>query len=71
MATGFSPRKQRLSLYLMSGFDKYQDLMSKLGKPEIGKSCLYINKLDDVGIEVLHQLMSNSFKHIVKTQSGC
>ncbi len=44
--TGFSPRKQNLTLYIMSGFEKYDELMGKLGKYKTGKSCLYINKLD-------------------------
>ena len=45
MLTGFSPRKQQFSLYIMSGFDKYKDLLEKLGKHKIsGGCCLYIKK---------------------------
>ena len=44
---GFAPRKQSLTLYIMSGFDQYDDLMAKLGKHKTGKSCLYIKKLTD------------------------
>ena len=46
--TGFSPRKQSLSLYIMAGFDSYDDLLGRLGKHRKGASCLYINKLADV-----------------------
>lgn len=38
--TGFSPRKQNLSIYIMAGFDKYEDIMSRLGKYNTGSSCL-------------------------------
>lgn len=40
--TGFSPRSKSLTLYIMAGFRRYDDLMSKLGKYKTGKSCLYI-----------------------------
>ena len=49
--TGFSPRKQSLTLYIMSGFSRYEELMEKLGKYKTGKSCLYIKKLEDVDHE--------------------
>ncbi|MBK7450859.1 MAG: DUF1801 domain-containing protein [Anaerolineales bacterium] len=41
MLVGFSPRKQNLTLYIMAGFDRYDQLMKKLGKFSTGKSCLY------------------------------
>ncbi len=41
--TGFSPRKQNLTLYILSGFREYGDLMKKLGKYKTGGSCLYLN----------------------------
>jgi hypothetical protein len=65
--TGFSPRKQNLTLYIMSGFDEYDNLMAKLGKYKIGKSCLYIKKLEDVNLEVLKQLIDLSVKHMKET----
>ena len=40
--TGFSPRKQNLTLYIMAGFDNYDALLARLGKHSIGKSCLYV-----------------------------
>lgn len=47
MKVGFSPRKSNLTLYIMPGFERYSSLMQKLGKFKLGKSCLYIKKLDD------------------------
>jgi hypothetical protein len=66
MRIGFSPRKNALTLYIMSGFSKYEELMSKLGKYKTGKSCLYINKLEDVDKKVLEQLMKESLKYMKK-----
>lgn len=60
--TGFSPRKQNLTLYMMTGFDDYESLLKKLGKHKTGKSCLYIHKLDDVDINMLKELISKSYK---------
>lgn len=62
--TGFSPRKQNISLYIMSGFDEYDGLMTKLGKYKTGKSCLYIKKLEDVNQGVLRELIELSIKHM-------
>lgn len=62
MLTGFSPRKQNLTLYIMAGFDRYEALLKKLGKFSTGKSCLYIKKLADVDKKVLKELVSESVK---------
>jgi hypothetical protein len=61
---GFSPRKASLSLYIMPGFEEYEDILGKLGKHKIGKSCLYINKLADVDISVLKELIEKSVEHM-------
>ena len=63
---GFSPRKQTLTVYIMDGFGKYTELLEKLGKHKTGKSCLYINKLEDVSIPVLKELMIESVKYVRK-----
>ena len=63
---GFSPRKQNLTLYVMSGFDKYEEILENLGKFKTGKSCLYINKLKDVNMRSLKELLSESVKHMKK-----
>ena len=65
--TGFSPRKQNLTLYIMSGFDDYDSLLSGLGKHKTGKSCLYINKLDDVDLPTLRELIEQSVAHVANT----
>ena len=67
--TGFSPRKQNLTLYVMSGFEEYDDLLKKLGKYSTGKSCLYIKSLDDVNIPTLKRLIQKSVKHMVKSNA--
>lgn len=65
--TGFSPRKQNLTLYIMPGFDQYDELLQKLGKHKTGKSCLYIKKLEDVDLATLEMLIKRSVEHMVKT----
>lgn len=55
---GFSPRKQNLTIYIMSGFDT--PLLKKLGKCKTSKSCLYINRLSDIDLEVLRQMIKDS-----------
>ncbi|HAW52345.1 MAG TPA: DUF1801 domain-containing protein [Flavobacteriales bacterium] len=66
MATGFSSRKQALTLYIMAGFKRYESLMSKLGKYKTGKSCLYIKSLDDIDRNVLKELIRESVDHLTK-----
>ena len=62
---GFSPRKQNLTIYIMPGFDKYGDLMDKLGKYKTGKGCLYINKLEDIDMTVLKKLIKKSHNDMI------
>ena len=66
---GFSPRKQNLTLYIMSGFDEYESLLADLGKYKTGKSCLYINKLVDVDLSTLRELIEKSVAHMVETNT--
>lgn len=65
--TGFSPRKGQLSLYIMSGFRRYPELMKKLGKYKTGVSCLYVKRLADVDTKVLNELILESVRHLKKT----
>ena len=67
MLTGFSPRKQALTLYLNHGFEAHADLLKKLGKFKTGMGCLYINKLDDVDRKVLKELVTASVKRMKQT----
>ncbi len=64
MITGFSPRKQALTVYIMPGFSRFPKLMSKLGKYRTGKSCLYIKRLADVDETVLDRLIRESVEHM-------
>ncbi|WP_299780776.1 DUF1801 domain-containing protein [uncultured Roseobacter sp.] len=56
-ATGFAPRKARLSVYIMPGYADFSAILADLGKHKTGKSCLYVNKLEDVDTEVLKRLV--------------
>lgn len=68
--TGFSPRKQNLTVYFMTGFSRDGELMKKLGKYKIsGGSCLYINKLADIDMKVLKELVASSWKYMKKKYS--
>ncbi|WND02850.1 DUF1801 domain-containing protein [Temperatibacter marinus] len=58
--TGFSPRKANTTLYIMNGFSDYKDQLSHLGKHKHSKSCLYINKLEDVDLEVIEEMIADS-----------
>ena len=61
---GFSPRKQSLTVYIMGYFDLYQKQLEGLGKYKHGKGCLYINKLEDIDLEVLQTLIITSIKRL-------
>jgi len=65
--TGFAPRKQNLTLYIMAGFDDYDALLSRLGKHSTGKSCLYIKRLSDVDLDALKTLVKASVEHMRAT----
>ena len=71
LASGFSPRKLNLSLYILSEFKEKDKLLEKLGKYKTGKSCLYINKLEDIEIKVLKKIIEKSHKYVLKNKSLC
>ena len=62
--TGFSPRKQDLTLYVMMGFRNREALMNQLGKHKTGKSCLYIKRLSDIHVPTLKKLLKASLKDL-------
>jgi hypothetical protein len=64
---GFIPRKQKITLYIMSGFDDYEVLLEKLGKYRRAKSCIHIRKLADVDKEILQEIVKRSAKHMLDT----
>ncbi len=65
----FSPGKANMTVYLMDGFDKYKDELEQLGKYKSSRVCMYINKLDDVDLTVLEDIILKSVTHF-KTKYG-
>ena len=71
MMTGFSPRKNDLTVYLMTGTQKHQALIEQLGKHKTSKgSCLYIKRLDDVHVPTLKKLIKESVKQLRDSQKS-
>jgi hypothetical protein len=70
MLVGFAPRKQNLTLYIMHGNEDSQELLSKLGKHTTSAGsmggCLYINKISDVNLDILSQLINKSYQYMKK-----
>jgi hypothetical protein len=66
MLTGFSPRKANLVFYIMPGYrsDEMQDKLARLGKHKLGKSCLYVNKLADIDMDVLEEIVLDGVAHM-------
>lgn len=62
--TGFSNRKQNITIYIMSGFKKYDDLLAKVGKFKTGKSCFYIKRLSDIDVEILKKMIKLSVEEV-------
>jgi hypothetical protein len=66
MIIGFSPRKQKLALYLTGNYKQYTNLLQNLGKYKTGVGCLYIKTLKEVDIDVLKELIQLSVKALIK-----
>ena len=66
LTTGFSNRKQAITLYIISGFSKYHELLRELGPHKHGKSCLYIKRLSDINHSVLEEMICESLKIVEK-----
>jgi len=64
--TGFTPRKAKISIYIMSGFSEFEDELAQLGKHKATVSCLYINKLADIDTKVLTKIVNASVKAMKK-----
>ena len=62
MMTGFSPRKANQVIYIMPGYTDHSAILDRIGKYKIGKSCLYINKLADIDLDVLRELITSGFE---------
>ena len=67
--TAFSSRKANITLYIMAGFEGYDELLAQLGKHDRGKSCVYIKRLSDIHVPTLKKLIAGSVKHVIKTHS--
>lgn len=63
-ATGFAPRKAKLSVYILPGYADFGEILADLGKHKTGKSCLYITKLEDVDLEVLKRLVTAGLRDL-------
>lgn len=61
--TGFSPRRQALTLYVVGGFPQFDNLLSELGKHKLGKGCLYIKRIEDIHLPTLQKLINQSVRH--------
>lgn len=67
MMTAFSPRKQAITLYIMSGFEGHKALLKKLGKFKLSSGCcVYVKKLEDINVATLKQLIKDSCKAVMK-----
>lgn len=64
LITGFSPRKAALSIYIMPGYRDMSEKLERLGKHKIGKSCLYINKLADIDLAVLEEIIADGVAYM-------
>ena len=64
--TGFSPRKRSMTVYIMPGFTDYQELLSKLGQHKTSVSCIYFNKLENVDVKILKQIIQRSVADMKK-----
>ena len=60
---GFSPRKQNIALYINGAVSNNQDLLKRLGKYKTGKGCLYINKLSEIDLEVLQEIIQEGLQY--------
>ena len=64
LATGFAPRKAAFSIYVMPGYQDYDAILCRLGKYKMGKSCLYLNKLSDIDLDVLSELIQTGLRDL-------
>lgn len=67
--TGFSPRKESLTLYLSYGFEQHGELLGRLGKHKLGKACLYLKRLGDVDMAALRELIARSVDEVARANA--
>jgi hypothetical protein len=64
---GLASRKNAITVYMASTFDLREELLSQLGKHKSSKACIYIQKLEDIDINILSQIVEKSIEHIKQT----
>ena len=69
-AAGFSPRKANMTFYIDGEFEGAEELLARLGKHKKSVACLYVNKLDDVDLDVLHEIIARDFAAVSGTQDN-
>ena len=69
-AAGFSPRKANMTFYIGNDFEDAESLLEKLGKHKKSVACLYVNKLDDIDIDVLREIISRDFLDAISSEKG-
>ncbi len=64
---GFSPRKEAISLYVLAEFEGREEIRARLGRIKAGKSCIYVNRLADIDLDVLEEIIRRSIAHLRAT----
>ena len=64
LMTGFSNRKQAITLYILGGLKKRAEQLEKLGPHKNGKSCLYVKRLSDIDTDILTEMIQDDFDHV-------
>lgn len=63
-ATGFAPLKTKFSIHILPGYEAFSDITQRLGKAKYGASCVYVNKLEDIDLDVLPELIRAGLKRL-------
>ncbi|WP_340694250.1 DUF1801 domain-containing protein [Hyphomonas sp.] len=64
MITGFAPRKAAMTLYIMPGYRDMSEMLARLGPHRTGKSCLFLNRLDAVDMDVLAEIVTDGVAYM-------
>lgn len=66
---GFSPRKGKITVYVVDGTARYHELLMKLGKHSTGKVCIYFKTLSDINVPILQEILRQSYTY-TKSRDG-
>lgn len=64
LATGFSPRKANMVIYVVTGYEDLADELAALGRHRTGQSCLYVNRLSDLDLDVLRRIVGRGIDQL-------